>query len=506
MKGFIKLNNPDLKDLLIEVLQKYFGHSRVSIENAIEKKLIPILKQLKDNTSLYIETNYIDKVYRDSYYLYYSSKAKAYKKDSIRISFFEDETNILAKGKVDYNNIDNLQKSYRGFLIIRPTLPQIIGRNAISPQLYKESKFVICDVNIPTTVDGMKVSVRAFPSSSQDKETITCAETTIWSLMEYFGNKYAEYSPTSPSEIIKILKNALVERQLPSNGLSADHLAYVLKDFCFGPKLYHKDCFSDLHNILSCYVESGIPIIVTLSNEQNIDNKLDPNIIRHAVLCIGRETLTEELIDKGFLEKTDSLKTKNGPIHILDFDNIVKQYVFIDDNCPPYALDFLETPTKRYEDALWKECKIVQIIAPLYNKIYLDAFLVKRYVDELLCEYFFKHLITCTISKRVYLCSTRNYRNYVAKSNMSEEMKLSISDLYLPKFIWVVEISDKTNIKAGKATSLIMLDATGIQTSDYEPLIAIYTNNTIYAIDSSTNEVTQDRIIINGFDSYYNLK
>ena len=141
--------------------------------------------------------------------------------------------------------------------------------------------------------------------------------------MEYFGNRYAEYTPTTPSQIVEILRSSVVERQLPSDGLSADHLAYTLKNYGLGPKLYHKDCFSEINNILSCYVESGIPTIVTLSNDKDYNNKLEPSIIRHAVLCIGHEKVTCDILNDAF-RKANEYKTQYGSIKILDYDSIKK--------------------------------------------------------------------------------------------------------------------------------------------------------------------------------------
>lgn len=58
---------------------------------------------------------------------------------------------------------------------------------------------------MPTKVLGVKLFIEGFPHSSQDSETITCAETTIWAAMEYFGTRYSDYKPVLPSTIIKTM-------------------------------------------------------------------------------------------------------------------------------------------------------------------------------------------------------------------------------------------------------------------------------------------------------------
>src|SRR3546814_5218293 len=51
------------------------------------------LSRLQPNCYFLAETPYVDKVYRDSHYHYFSSKLKRYQRDCIRISFFSGAIN-----------------------------------------------------------------------------------------------------------------------------------------------------------------------------------------------------------------------------------------------------------------------------------------------------------------------------------------------------------------------------------------------------------------------------
>ena len=66
-------------------------------------------------------------------------------------------------------------------------------------------------------------------------------------------------------------------------------MSYLLKEFGFGPKLYSRDVFGeDFESLLSCYIESGIPVIVALQNE-NAHNRIPPEkfkFIGHAVYVL----------------------------------------------------------------------------------------------------------------------------------------------------------------------------------------------------------------------------
>jgi len=508
MKGFIKINHPKFYDIMSLLISQEFNQPEAYVKPILDSTLKPIIDLLIDATSIYVETNYIDRIYRDSYYQYYASKASVFPRNCIRLSLFSDDNNQFVSGMITSAMEAEVKSCYRGFIIIRPTLPAIIGRSAISPFLYKQVNFESCLVDIPSTVDGFKTHVKAFPSSSQDTESITCAETTLWALMEYYGNKYAEYCPIKPSSIINALKNEVVGRQLPSEGLNAQHLTYAIKSFGFGPQLYHREVFPQIHNILGCYVESGIPVVVSLSNLLAYQNNTAKVPINHAVLCVGHEIVTDAMIDTlaSQQSKKKTLPTLSGNITVLDYDDIDKKFLFIDDNCPPYQLDVLDAPANRYTSNDWQLCRIENIIAPLYGKIYMEPYLAKEYVTALIRTGYFSHLVNKNITIRTFLCSTRSYKEYIRLCTMSDDMKGIIEDLFMPKFIWVSEISDVDGLKQHIAKNLIILDATARQTSYFEPLLAAFTDSRSYVKDKKSNTLIEYTINIKTFNSFYNLK
>lgn len=509
-KAAIAKADPELNEFFNALILEEFRQDSEAIAVGLDA-LRGFIDALRDDVWMYVETDYVDKVYRDSYYRYYASKANVYARNCIKISFFYNLSDPLPH-ELDSSKYDYYQKHYGGFLVLRPTLPAIIGRNAISPIILKRHDFVSCLVNIQSTVDGLRFSLNAFPASSQDGETITCAETTMWSMMEYFGNKYPEYSPTLPSNILKILEDVSFERQLPSEGLSYDMLSYLAKKYGFGPRIYQRDGFGgSVNNIFSCLIESGIPLVVALGNTDYCQEKngdLDENIrsIGHAVLCIGHEKISGKHIDslQGKGERLPKTKT-----YLMDYDDIEKLFVFMDDNFPPYQLDGLDTPAARYEGfydgANWMHCKIEHFVVPFYKKIYIEAFVVKQIVKLLIESPHFAELHGSMITTRTFLCSTRSYRDYVKRSDMTDEMKREISSLHLPKFIWIAEISTIEKLKTCKAQALLILDATEARIEDYAPvLLGLHDNKALVRVPKGLGGKT---INTNDFTIYtHNLK
>lgn len=518
----VSISDPQLEDILAQVVSEDFSLSIGCAKSLVGQRVMQHLKRFRTDTKIVIERNYVDKVYRDSYYTYYASKRTHYEKDVVKLSFFSDSEDFITKESFsDKESLPFLKDCYRGFIVLRPTSPYIVGRSAIVPDLLENHSFKTCLAYISSSAAGLKVTAQAFPFSSQDTETISCAETMVWALMEYYGNKYPEYSPVLPSKILNVLKQNMVERQLPSSGLSVGSMSYLLKECGFGPKLYSCGEFKDdFSSLLSCYIESGIPIIVALDNTDAVKNEDDiiERTIGHAVLCIGHELVDGNLIN-GVPVDEYSFKGREGTLKIKDWDKISKKFIFIDDNFPVYQAESLEDPIRRYleipeekypnkeakerADKEWGSCKISHFIVPLHKKTYLEAYVAKKFVRELLISDFFKYEDGKELYMRTFLCSARSYREYVSFGNMPSNMKGLIMSKSFPKFVWVTEISGKS-IPDGKANGVILLDATEANVFDFRPLILAVCGGYVVQYDKNEKSVKSSPMVGGYFDIYDN--
>ncbi len=235
----------ELTDALMDIFSEFIfsDEDKDSYSIDVETQLAEFIEEyLVEDLYCLIEFPYVDKVYRDSYYSYFSSKHYNYKRDCIRVTLYSEV--ITAEMFFNSKHHDSIKNKYLGYFIIRPLKNSIFGRSHIDPiALNMNSK--ICSFESEAMILGVKLKARGFPHSSQDEETISCAETTIWGLMEYFGYKYAEYKPTLPSKIIRTLKSISYERQLPTNGLTINQISYALKEFGFGTRIYSKKTYGE---------------------------------------------------------------------------------------------------------------------------------------------------------------------------------------------------------------------------------------------------------------------
>lgn len=433
----------DLKDLLSYLFQQSFKYGKEHIDAVLGKDVQLTIDALKDDLFVWVELPYVDKMYRDTFYHYYASRQKNYERNCIRISLFSKKIDVL---RVNEERGKEVESAYLGFFIIRPTMPRLIGRSAISPRALKNSNFISCVSPIPSTALGFKLKVNAFPHASQDGQAISCAETTIWSLMEYFGNRYAEYNPLLPSAIMKRLQRFSYKRQIPSDGLTAEQIAFVIREVGFGTMIYSNKKPDSFSIALSMIIESGIPVVGVLKSEK----------LGHAVNVVGRECDDR----KAFLAASAFIKD-SGDLILYDFHQGNRNYVIIDDNRPPYQLASLQNPCNYYNDASWDECRLQSIIVPLYSKIYLDPirarknFLVVIQSSMLKLSHEEPHVI------RMFLASSRSYKAYIANNEgLNQDLKSIILSLAMPKFVWVAELSSGEKFQTNQIVGLLLQDAT----------------------------------------------
>ena len=194
-------NTPDLNQLVDDLeIKDLVPYER----DIIKQNIMRFMLSMRSDLHVIAENRYVDRVYRDSYYEYYATKKYHYSRHCIRLSFFENGFNP----SVNFNDTTNIKDNYLGFLVLRP-LMACIGRNVINPKAKSgpEKDCQICKVEVDSSCIGIKLKAVGFPHASQDSETMTCAQTVIWELLEYYGNKYNEYRLTTQTEIANIIKS-----------------------------------------------------------------------------------------------------------------------------------------------------------------------------------------------------------------------------------------------------------------------------------------------------------
>lgn len=457
----------ELLSFLMDVLD--FGEG-VETEEMLENNssyriLSTLLKKIPEFT-VAIEHTYVDKIYRDSYYMYFSCKHGKYDRFCKRLFLFEG--NVFGEAAEKFSDLDvkKLQKRFVGTVVIRPLKEGKIGRTLINPYfVIEESDIFLRYAKYSATIYGIRLQINAFPFSMQDGETTTCAEVTILNLMDYFSRKYSEYKSILPSEIAEIAARNGYERNLPTKGLGYQVITKVFGEAGFSPRLYSRKLFADMSQfkrLMHYYIESGIPVAVGVKVEEKI---------RHSIICVGHGKIQYENIGKKIYAVYDSIV--NDYIWLVDTADLCGSYIVMDDGRGPY--ENCEWKCGSCDEKVDGKCLLGEyepdtLMVPLYKRMFLEAQDAYDICTSALASSKLGIRRFCSmlgtkenpVIIRLFMCSSRNYkhRRITNMSNKNKEVRERYINLPLPRFIWVCEIYDEKGYNNSEASGEMIIDAT----------------------------------------------
>lgn len=448
-------------------------------ENRSFKILWEALKEIKEITFV-IEEYYVDRVYRDSYYTYYSCKHFCYNRYCKRLFMFFGKLSTKFNCDITCMPTRELQKLFIGCMVIRPLNTGKIGRSLLNPYYFTEFdntyvRYAIYDV----TMFGKRLYVEAFPYSMQDEETTSCAEITILNLLDYFSKKYAEYKYFLPSEIINIAIRNGYERRLPTKGLDYLLISKVFMEAGFYPVLYNSDKLEDpskFKRILHYYIESGIPIGIGLEINKNT---------KYSIVCIGHGKVDIRRIEK---KQYSISNDKNYHIWLIDSSDMVSEYIVMDDNRKPYS---------RYE---WKEgdsenpslldkWKPEYLMVPLYRRMFLEAADAYDICTSILADNALGiqrqipniGTIDNPVVIRLFMASARGFKNH--RIERFSDVNCDIRERYIntpfPRFVWVCELYLKSDYPK-QCVGEIIIDATAAANAKMGSVILLHYPNVVF--------------------------
>lgn len=451
-----------------------------------------------DTYTVVVEDHYVDRVYRDSYYFYYSSKHFSYNRFCKRLCLFQG---TLERSFYDCSCAE-LEKRFMGAIVIRPIPDRSIGRTLISPY-YFLPKDIICRIRVTNyniTVYGKRLSVQAFPYSMQDGETTSCAEITILNLLDYYSQSYPEYHYLLPSEISGLAEKNSYERRMPTNGLSYELISKIFCDVGFYPRLYSTKKMANIkfRHILHYYIESGIPVALGLKlGEEN----------KHSVIGIGYRIPENNGLGEELTCAYDS-ESKNA-LWTCDTADIVDTYCIMDDNRVPYKVSKCEEVVQGIGQInlslRLNECEVEYMMVPLYKRMILEAsdaydiclsilasqqFGIKGILKDIdlpskLIEMDRNVGYVGTKEEpliiRLFMASSRTFRRI--RDEEFGNGNCEVRDLYnitvFPKFVWVCELSTRTLYQNEQVLGEIIIDATSSADAKMDSFIIIHYPNVI---------------------------
>lgn len=465
--------------------------------NTSFRVLWKLLSHLNTYTVI-VEDHYVDRVYRDSYYFYYSGKHFSYSRFCKRLCLFQG---ILNDNFYDCT-CEELEQLFMGSIVIRPIPDRSIGRTLLNPKYFLPPN-VRCQIRLAkykVTVYGKRLSIRAFPYSMQDGETTSCAEITILNLLDYYSQSYPEYHYLLPSEISSLAELNSYERRMPTTGLSYELISKIFCDAGFYPRLYstQKMIKIKFRHILHYYIESGIPVALGLKlGEEN----------KHSVIGVGYTAPKHDRLGEELTCTYDS-KSKNV-IWTCDTADIVDAYCIMDDNRVPYKLskctEEISNTNQNISMLKLNECEMEYMMVPLYKRMILEAadaydiclsilaseqFGMKQFLqeNEIASELIkLDKNISSSGTKdkplviRLFMASSRTFRR--VRDEQFRTDNCEVRDLYnitvFPKFVWVCELTTRAFYEKEQVIGEIIIDATSSADAKMDSFIIIHYPNVI---------------------------
>jgi len=414
-----------------------------------------LIEYLKDlNAKSTVTENYVDKDYLIDYQHFYCRSFRDYEKITKRMHFFnqlfdEEEFNKKLQN-YDENFFKKLQKSYLGFIIIKPvknrTDKWLIGRTLLKITSDPKNSRNITMKN-EVSLFGIPLEIDSLPFQTQDQRVSACATIALWTAINPLSQSFdtIHYSPSEITELSSLYPSQF--RIFPSSGLTWTQMINLIKSVGLDTEVINVKEYEDdtlLIDAIKAYVENGIPLIAGLILKRSGD---DEDL--HAVVISGY--------------KCDEF----GKIH----------YLFIhDDQIGPFSIalpdknicnnkTFKNWKNAWNKNGSYQKVIVDKLLVPIYHKIRLTfARIYARYqiIKEDLKKIDSQAIMT------LHLTTVQSYKNSLLYKQFKN--KNEILTKFLPRFLWVVKIRVRN-----KLVGDLVFDATSIYPD--EPIVAIDFSN-----------------------------
>jgi len=423
------------------------------------------LETLKSGLAAYaptivIEPQYVCKDHRNLHSYFYSKKFKERPSVCVRAHFF-DRKGIKKADLAE--KLGDLGANYIGYSVIRPVSERCLGRTVIDP--YKVGRkvtdgYYMLRTRFKSHLNGPALNVCGYPYMSQDTEATVCAHTALWSMCRYLSERYTTYPETYPYDFIAGTTDT-DGRTAPYRGMTYTDYSRLLTQFgCHPEILFMREettgWFGNKKSTLSAeklmrlytYIESGFPVLASYHG--------------HVVSIVGHT-----------MDLTRTPKpNKNGWI---DSSGYLKQFVVVDDNFFPYRLLGYKSDPQNYGSVYsgdgYSLESLYTAVCPLPEKVYLPSEQARGQCEAMLKKLIVAHPAEVTAGKsgplvtRLFVTTSaalkrRKLEKGLVAGRVADPFAVKISDMHLPHFVWVMEISPLELYRHGNCTAEIVLDTT----------------------------------------------
>jgi hypothetical protein len=406
-----------------------------------------------------VEHNYIDHDFAASYSRLYARAFGYVRNRCMRVHFFGSEMPLEALIESDKPWPD-----YRGFSVLWPVRPVVVGRTVLRPPDYGVcARFCIPRERERVNLAGFEYKIVGVPFMQQDVRVARCAEVALWTVVRTASALFDAPRRLSIAEIAEAASQpAVFGRSVPSPGLSVGQMHIALGHLGLDSINLNLEGLSgcEVAEQLVPYLDSQIPVILYVKPDGGGGkgrNQKGERHIGHALTAVG-------YIDSGSHGRS---QPDNAPYR--SYSAGVSALIVHDDQSGPYRLlKLFDTPgmpaqlchmdVTRDTDGKQHPLneRILSAIVPIPGRVYNDAsdawVKVEGVLEEIyrLAEKVTKSgLDACIIptreciTLRTFLAQSNDWKRFVqASPEFGNRPKALYRVLPLPRFVWLTEISE----------------------------------------------------------------
>jgi hypothetical protein len=406
---------------------------------------------------LVIEEPYTDRDYSADYRAFYSGAFKTYSRRTRRLHLFKDDVTDVLEGDIQTQAEALGDKSYLGFIVVRPISQGPIGRTVLPfPTFPGLTVRPAARAEFTAHLVGSPLEVIGAPYIQQDSKVGACAQAAIWMAGLAVHTRHRQTPWHSMAEITRLAStptDMALSQELPvgSNGLNPAHMIRALTGMghqtlfdIFEPQEKDGPRVPVAPTVVR-YLDSALPVVMTLE------------VVDHALTAVGYVEERGAAIRPG-----------------QTYDNYVRALVVHDDQRGPYRLmplteaDIDHLPRDRLlmqgEEVLCAENVVSHMFVPLPERVYLRGdradTVAKDYLSEQAkmsdalvakireksdagaqsADVFYANVQKGGLVRRTYLTSSAKYRYHLGRSDAADAVKRQMMRRSLPHWIWVTEL------------------------------------------------------------------
>lgn len=421
------------------------------------------LDHLKCKT-IVVEEEYIDRDYLGDYVKYYSRCFLDYPRKCKRLHFFTFQFDQEAFGDYlrcrnasDRKGLKKLQKTYLGFIVVKPLPITKIGRTCLAvfrdarnPRKYTAIR------NYEVNLFGVELSVNSLAFQEQDNEVAACATTAVWvasqKTAKLFGSELL-----SPADItVSSINSDHQGRVFPSDGLQAYQMCQAFRKVGLEVEVLATKGIdqNELKSFIYAYLHYGIPVTIGFYIPKVRGS--------HAVTIAG------------FNMRKYRMPIKDEAEFIAD--SLTKVYVH-DDGLGPFARFYLEKNQAALRAEHWDDtsvCPVKIAIAPVYHKIRVPWSLIKhKRIEEV--DYFLKCILKilesgtspsphCTaLFWDLFLTDVKQLKHNALEDKQFASFRSELLTTSFPRFLWRADLYASFGRQTPVRKLSLIFDATALR-------------------------------------------